>query len=66
MVSPDVWDVEAQVRFLPPRPSFRPISIMALHLFCNQATAVRFCHGAPSFCAGLTLRVGFEAKRRQV
>ena len=20
---------------------------MVLHLFCNQATAVRFCHGAP-------------------
>jgi hypothetical protein len=26
---------------------FRPISIMVLHLFCNQVTAVRFCHGAP-------------------
>ena len=24
-----------------------PISIMVLHLFCNQVTAVRFCHGAP-------------------
>ena len=22
---------------------------MALHLFCNQVTAVRFCHGAPVF-----------------
>ena len=22
---------------------------MVLHLFCNQATAVRFCHGAPQF-----------------
>ncbi len=30
-------------------PSFSPISIMVLHLFCNQVTAVRFCHGAPSF-----------------
>ena len=27
----------------------RPFSIMVLHLFCNQVTAVRFCHGAPSF-----------------
>ena len=26
-----------------------PFSIMVLHLFCNQVTAVRFCHGAPSF-----------------
>ena len=25
-----------------------PFSIMVLHLFCNQVTAVRFCHGAPS------------------
>ena len=30
----------------------RPISIMALHLFCNQATAVRFCHGAPICASG--------------
>ena len=26
-----------------------PFRIMVLHLFCNQDTAVRFCHGAPSF-----------------
>ena len=26
MVSPDVWDVEAQVRFLLPRPSFVSVS----------------------------------------
>jgi hypothetical protein len=22
---------------------------MVLHLFCNQVTAVRFCHGAPIY-----------------
>ena len=27
---------------------FRPFSLMAEHLFCNQVMAVRFCHGAPS------------------
>ncbi len=26
-----------------------PFSIMVLHLFCSQVTAVRFCHGAPVF-----------------
>ena len=41
----------------------RPISIMALHLFCNQATAVRFCHGAPKFCAsgGMVYTLVLEA-----
>ncbi len=29
--------------------SFRPFSIMVLHLFCNQVTAVRFCQRAPMF-----------------
>lgn len=29
------------------RTKFCPISIMVLRLFCNQVTAVRFCHGAP-------------------
>ena len=28
----------------------RPISLMEEQLFCNQLMAVRFCHGAPSFC----------------
>ena len=32
---------------------------MALHLFCNQVTAVRFCHGAPKIWA--VIELGFLA-----
>ena len=38
---------------------------MVLHLFCNQATAVRFCHGAPvkSLSSnGRTLIKGYPVK----
>ena len=32
---------------------FCPFSIMVLHLFCNQVTAVRFCHGAPIYLSSV-------------
>ena len=47
---------------------FRPISIMVLHLFCNQVTAVRFCHGAPvlSVCSAVWQRIWFGTRGSQV
>ena len=36
---------------------FSPFSIMVLHLFCNQVTAVRFCQGAPILCGLLVIMV---------
>ena len=45
MVLPHPSKLMSAVRFRYPAPC--PVSIMVLHLFCNQVTAVRFCHGAP-------------------
>jgi len=48
MVSLDVWDVEAQVRFLHRRPKFLPLKpLMDEVLFCKQEKSVRFRTGAP-------------------
>ena len=48
MVSFVVWDHEAQVRFLLPRPVFGGLVIMGAHVLCKHEVGVRFSYPPPS------------------